>query len=189
MYSDVELKAYQAYQLYWMMTHGFGLQDIFSAAGDYAVEMAENPECGISFEEYFEERGFGQGSLYPCLDEFLGAEYRDAGLMCMLLSEADFLQYANETDLDWADFESSQAVRVETPHGVIRAHRCGGNTPDDYPGISLCFVPNGNDEIADEGPGVVMEYNPTHPTSEKVTMRIYSKEDFGSEPAQIIEME
>ena len=87
-----ELKeyCYKLYQLDWMRTHGYAIEDI--------IEELEtiNQECRncVNTEEYSpknlykefeEESGFG-GNLWVCFDEFCNAEFKDPTYIMYLLT-------------------------------------------------------------------------------------------------------
>lgn len=85
---------YRAYQLDWMISHGYGLNDLFEIIVGFAAEdVDETPMASATSgdsvrnladcaaERFWTEDGFGSGSMYACKDEFLGAEYRDAEYM------------------------------------------------------------------------------------------------------------
>lgn len=71
------------------------MTDLFRAVAECANHLLLPNERIDSDEmiELFEETGLGQGSLYPCLDEFLGAEYQDNSLMRQLLDDQEYAVY------------------------------------------------------------------------------------------------
>lgn len=93
-------RCYEAYKLDWMISHGYTLKDLSEILrGIAAEELAHKPMATTlpmrqsvdiladCIEETFStESGFGSGSLYVCMDEFLGAEFRDEDYMIDLLS-------------------------------------------------------------------------------------------------------
>ena len=94
-----ENKCYEAYQLDWMISHGYSLSDYRKLLSELASECIEEEpieklptnaeETKNLFdaaEEMFQDEGFGSGSLFVCKEEFLNAEYLDAGYMDGLLS-------------------------------------------------------------------------------------------------------
>lgn len=94
-----ENKCYEAYQLDWMISHGYSLSDYRKLLSELASECIEEEtieklptnaeETENLFdaaEEMFQDEGFGSGSLFACKEEFLNAEYLDAGYMYGLLS-------------------------------------------------------------------------------------------------------
>lgn len=91
-------ECYEAYKLDWMISHGYSLRDIMEIMTELAGQAVEddvmtNPTNGEevislanSIADDFLDTGFGNGSLYICKDEFLGAEFRDEDYMVGLLS-------------------------------------------------------------------------------------------------------
>lgn len=195
-YEYVRKMAYKKFQIFWLYDHGFGMADIFQAMEEAALEISSEGEdiYSGSLCVAFEEFGLGSGSIYPCYDEFLTAEYMDAGLMYNLLTENEFEVYAKERGFNAVEFRrKAEAICVETPHGTIRATRKGDT---EYPGIELEFLSkNGKDQ--DCGPGAMMEYHPHYQgidhendySQEKVVMWIYPKERFQDDPSTGFEME
>ena len=94
-------RCYELYQLDWMMTHGYSLQDAFNILREgYAEGCAEGEidggtGCDDDFdymEEYFEEQGFN-GCIFVCEEEFYDCEYQDVGYMEYLLPTDMLKQY------------------------------------------------------------------------------------------------
>lgn len=96
-----EDKCYSAYQLDWMISHGYTLDDYRKNLSDLAGEAIEDDTADIPVDaedmtaliedadtSFQEEMGFC-GSLFVCKDEFLGAEYLDPDYMDGLLSAMD----------------------------------------------------------------------------------------------------
>lgn len=105
--TETEFKqaCYEAYQLDWMISHGYSLKDYLygiAEAEEEARLCGDYPEGGTldvydSLEGDFEDQGFN-GSLYVCKDEFLGAEFNDPMYMkhlidCMPDSEKKWAMY------------------------------------------------------------------------------------------------
>lgn len=71
-------KIFKRFQLLWMIDHGISLKEAFCEFRD-ATDPANGFDSGTSSERAFDEweanSGFF-GSLYPCFDEFVGAEYQ-----------------------------------------------------------------------------------------------------------------
>ena len=97
--SEFKTKCYEAYKLDWMISHGWGLSDLFEIISDLAAEdVEEEPLNGATDavsvkalaesarERFWTESGFGCGSLYVCREEFLGAEFLDREYMDHLFS-------------------------------------------------------------------------------------------------------
>ncbi len=97
-YEDLKEKAYKAYQIQWMISHGFDLSDAFNALVEGMVACFV-PDSGdiIASEESLREYaeygmnevkwniGFGDGSIFACKNEFLECEFLDRDYMKMLL--------------------------------------------------------------------------------------------------------
>lgn len=91
---------YEAYQLDWMVSHGYSLNDLYQIIiGNMGEQIDEEPAEAIpedsnslwnlaecAKEEFLYEQGFGNGSLFVCKDEFLNAEFKDPAYMKHLLS-------------------------------------------------------------------------------------------------------
>lgn len=95
-----EQRCYELYQLEWMASHEYSLADVFNGLKECAVELAEcddfDTDMNIAFdeiEEMFFERGFGEGSIFVCKDEFLNCEYQDEEYMEYLLDTEMFELY------------------------------------------------------------------------------------------------
>lgn len=88
--------AYELYKLDWMTrvdhrmlidgVHEFA-DEIISDKDIYAFDGTDDPQ---TIEDMFCERGFGNGSMYVCFEEFLDSEYQDKEYMKELLTEAHF---------------------------------------------------------------------------------------------------
>lgn len=87
---EIRTKAYEAFQMYWMLTHGITISDISKAVGEYLTETGGNPE--IPFSAFLEEVGF-VGAIWPCFEEFLDNEFRNSDLMHSLLDRETFIAY------------------------------------------------------------------------------------------------
>ncbi len=99
-------ECYKAYQLDWMINHGYSLSDYLSAVKEQMAEIMEEEDVpdtdifnavNLAADEFEDERGFGSGSIWVCKDEFLGAEFLDAGYMQRLL--ATMGDYVNRSRL------------------------------------------------------------------------------------------
>lgn len=188
--------AYKRFQLFWLQDHGYGMEDLFRAISNCAMQQVEEGESLEAYylQDAFEESGL-DGSIYPCFEEFLTSEYTIIPLMHQLLSEDEFREYVKDRGLDSCSLLGvSDSISVNTPHGTIHAYNDGGL---EYPGIGLFFIPKGKDFDA-SCPGVVMEYNPTYrgfgqDTTEhcrkKVVLWVYSKDNPDDEPQACFEME
>lgn len=168
---QIRVLAHEKFKLWWLMTHGYSLKKLAEA---YSLLP---DECTITFEEYLETYGLN-GSIWPCLAEFVDCEYQDPDLMRNILNEDEFLEYLRLEEIEKpAIFNYS--IRVATEGGVIEAY---DNNDPDYPGITLAFTLDG--EKAENG-CCVMEQS----GDGKVRLRVYSPEDPGGDPVAIHDME
>ncbi len=98
-------KCYEAYQLDWMLSHGFSLNDLYKAQLKYMQEMfdpedfiEDGDEKTFDFDEsdlersmeqgrdiLLYEQGLGNGSIFVTKNEFLQAEFLDDWYMRHLL--------------------------------------------------------------------------------------------------------
>ena len=86
-----ELKeyCYNLYQLDWMRTHGYAIEDIIKELETIYQECQDcvyTEECSPKnlYKEFEEEFGFS-GSLWVCFDEFCSAEFKDSAYIEYLL--------------------------------------------------------------------------------------------------------
>lgn len=154
-----EQKCYKLYQLEWMMSHGFSIDDITSFIKASIVDQVKESGEGIAnpvsagnfaqcaIEELYNE-GF-DGQLFVCIDEFLDNEYKDPSYMQWLFnSQVDVI--ASEMKSEYEKYTGTCIddlcdLKVHTSAGVLRAYK--NNTPVN-PGISVLFQPAGfEDEI------------------------------------------
>lgn len=93
-----EQECYEAYQLEWMMSHGYNLDKTVNAIMDIVTEDLEDPENEFPqeafevsntiykcYEQFVNEVGF-QGEIFACKEEFLKEEFLSATYMDRLLS-------------------------------------------------------------------------------------------------------
>lgn len=91
---QIKEKYYRAYQLDWMLSHGWSLQDAYElVVGLMAENVDENPaeapttggdiwlHAEKAKDAFLYDAGFGSGSMFACMDEFLGVEFRDKDYM------------------------------------------------------------------------------------------------------------
>lgn len=89
---EFKVKAYQAYQLQWMISHGFSLEDLFGRLAEMAASLnAEVPlrskdtQDILDFSKFvigsFLVSGFGSGELFAGYEEFLAREFQDGAYM------------------------------------------------------------------------------------------------------------
>ncbi len=118
-----EDKCYKAYQLRWMLEHGYSLDDLYKVMLKYEKEMFDpydfrSSDGSMSYEMEFDEEdlersamqardiflfeeGFGHSNVFASKAEFLKSEYKDADYMDILLSmmpdsdklKADYKKY------------------------------------------------------------------------------------------------
>lgn len=97
---EFKRRCYELYQLDWMKTHGYSLQDAFNMLRGIRRRLCiwnidDGTCCDDDFdamEEYFEERGFN-GEIFACENEFYDCEYQDVGYMEYLLPKDMLMQY------------------------------------------------------------------------------------------------
>lgn len=95
----IRTKCYELYRLDWMAQHGVGISDLLDGletlqnaylrkSADYSHFGSDlGPTISEVYNEWADDYGF-DGSLWACYDEFIGAEYLDAGYMHSLLEKA-----------------------------------------------------------------------------------------------------
>ena len=176
-----ENKCYEAYQLDWMISHGYSLSDYRKLLSELASECIEEEpieklptnaeETKNLFdaaEEMFQDEGFGSGSLFVCKEEFLNAEYLDAGYMDGLLSV--MFDGKNFKHL-WERFTGLKlAVINELLPGVNYTVPIKDGHLDisvsqdpDYPGVDMEYISDKEEKISDDGlyirPRILVENN------------------------------
>ncbi len=171
-----EDECYKAYQLDWMMSHGYGLKDLMDALSivgedieeDEEQELNDNPYYMIHqvFSAFEYDHGFGS-QIYACKEEFLQAEYLDKDYMAHLLSAMPFSdekrkRYTKYTGITLSKPEGDLIV-VPTTAGVITAEKC---TDPGQPGISITLQPAGTDFMIDMSYVTVTEA-PEYQTEDK----------------------
>ena len=92
--NKLEESCYEAYRLDWMLSHGESLTSYRNGLAEAAELIEEDEEQDLfeldsrqkldTYADGFEEQGFGSGSIWACMDEFLGAEFLDADYMSHL---------------------------------------------------------------------------------------------------------
>lgn len=99
--TEFKKRCYELYQLDWMKTHGYSLQDVFNVLRKGYTESCAygiidgGTSCDDDFdtiEEYFHEQGF-KGEIFVCEAEFYDYEYQDDNYMKYLLPENMLKQY------------------------------------------------------------------------------------------------
>lgn len=86
---DIREKAYEKYQLDWMIQHGYSISDLFQIMDNLQKEGSEDV-----FHDFL-ERGFG-GEIFACMEEFLDAEYLDTEFMRYLLNAKEYYEYLDD---------------------------------------------------------------------------------------------
>lgn len=94
-------RCYEMYQLDWLITHGYSIQDVFNVLREGYKDGCEDGEidgstwCDEDFnylERYFEDRGL-YGEIFVSEDEFYNSEYQDKDYMEYLLPDDMYNQY------------------------------------------------------------------------------------------------
>ena len=89
--TNVQNQIYELYRIKWMADHGVTFTEVADLAEEWRQILIEGQidpamDEGFDFESFIEERGFGEGSLWVCFDEFMQAEYQDAEYIKELVS-------------------------------------------------------------------------------------------------------
>ncbi len=196
-----ENKCYEAYQLDWMISHGYSLSDYRKLLSELASECIEEEtieklptnaeETENLFdaaEEMFQDEGFGSRSLFACKEEFLNAEYLDAGYMDGLLSI--MFDGKNFKHL-WERFTGLKlAVTNELLPGVNYTVPIKDGHLDisvsqdpDYPGVDMEYISDKEEKISDDGlyirPRILVENNEN--VLRAVVWGDYQSEDYSDE--------
>lgn len=83
---EIKQKAYEKYQMHWMLSHDVKVTDFGKLADAWRIEREEDASKCVTFLDFLEEQGF-DGCLWSCYEEFLECEYQDRGYMQFLLTE------------------------------------------------------------------------------------------------------
>lgn len=148
-------RCYQAYQLDWMISHGYSIDDFYDAikvsvvdqvAEGYNIDSSSRAEnamqCAV---EEFHDAGFGSGTLWACKDEFLDNEYLDMAYMKSLfehmcnteMMKRLYLRYTQNRE--FTTFESIPEMSLETTAGTLNVYKsCHGQ-----PGVVVMLKPEG----------------------------------------------
>ena len=149
-------KCYVAYQLDWMISHGYSIADYVHALAeadqDAAVDDAY-PEGDADYiygvlSEAVEETGFGSGSIWVCYAEFLDAEYQDVNYMKHLLTTMgnfDELSKLYYEDTHYC-LSSIPEFQVETSAGILNTYR---SALPGQPGVVVMLQPDSYEEEID----------------------------------------
>lgn len=125
-------ECYEAYKLDWMLSHGYTLHDIMEVMTELAGQAIEddvmtiptNGEEVISLANRlvsdFLDTGFGSGSLYACMNEFLNAEFLDKeymrGLFAHRPETEDMMMSKWKTYTQWEGIDPSRVMVFSTSH-------------------------------------------------------------------------
>ncbi|MBQ6415196.1 MAG: hypothetical protein IJJ65_02985 [Butyrivibrio sp.] len=166
--ANFEDRCYKLYQLEWMMSHGYSLDDLYKVMLKYEQDMfdpndfAYGDEGTMRIDEsdleraamqardiFLFEQGFGHSQIFACKEEFLDAEYQDAAYMKWLFEtqvdeEANKLKalYRKYTGTDLC---TSCDLKLHTLAGDLKVYR---NMDPKYKGIKVTLKPCGlNDEV------------------------------------------
>lgn len=93
-----EQECYAAYQLEWLLSHGFSLEETMNAIMEVVTDYLEDPENEFPedpfevnnciykcYQQFVNEVGF-HGEFFACKDEFLDSEFQDPAYMQTLIS-------------------------------------------------------------------------------------------------------
>ena len=165
-----EDRCYKLYQLEWMMSHGYSLDDLYKVMLKYEQDMFDPEDFGDgeyghghefdasdleraatqARDMFLFEDGFGSGHLFACKEEFLDTEYQDTAYMKWLLEtqvddEADKLKklYAKYSG---KSLSYVPELKVHTDAGTLNAYKC---TDPNHPGICVLLQPKGIDAEID----------------------------------------
>lgn len=114
---DFKEKCYEAYKLDWMLSHGCTLTELSNIIIDNMVEDVNSqvlhfvpiPNLEILFrgifnnakDQFLNNIGFGDGSIYVCFEEFLENEFLDKDYMMHLF---DMIPNAKEMVIKWLEY-------------------------------------------------------------------------------------
>ena len=76
---------YELYKIDWMQRISAESQK--DVVRQYMVDVIEYGDDSGTLEDFIFERGYNEGSIYVCFDEFLGAEYQDKEYIKELIGE------------------------------------------------------------------------------------------------------
>lgn len=97
-----ENKCYEAYKLWWMLSHGNSVKELFDVIVGLAAETVDNDPleaattgdavkqlASNAADQFVSEVGFGSGSLWVCKEEFMTAEFANTSFMNRLFKLMD----------------------------------------------------------------------------------------------------
>lgn len=98
-YEEFRKKCYEKYQLNWMLSHGYSLQDLIDAMNEKYIEddSREYTTPGCYYEDVLDNDGF-HGELFHYYDAFLEKEYLDGKYMKSILTESEFQTWRDDTE-------------------------------------------------------------------------------------------
>lgn len=89
---SIKERVYLKYQIHWLMSHGYTVEDLNCTAFDWFNERLADPDNDNTLTDYLFEHGIN-GSLWACYDEFIETEYQNAAYMEELLSRNEYAEY------------------------------------------------------------------------------------------------
>lgn len=104
--SSLQKAAYERFKLWWMIQHGYSINELLSLYSDFWGEVEADSEGYDDFRAFIEDTGFN-GEIWPCFNEFLVTEFRDVSLMYQLLGHEEYNTYLLHI----------QEIIVGGPHG------------------------------------------------------------------------
>ncbi len=161
-----EQKCYELYQLEWMMSHGYSLDDLYKAMLKYEKEMFDPEDFGDgkfgnghvfdasdlersameARDTFLFEQGFGNSQIFANKREFLDVEYQDASYMKWLFETQVDTEAARLKELyrkhTGRQLSCIAELKVHTESGMLKAYRC---TDPEHPGIAVMLQPKGHD--------------------------------------------
>lgn len=158
-YEEFRKKCYEKYQLNWMLSHGYSLQNLIDAMNEKYMEddSREYTTPGCYYEDVLDNDGF-HGELFHYYDAFLEKEYLDGKYMKSILTGSEFQTWRDDTE----QYETYPDLTVDTKIGKIYAK----TVPGSFPGILIeCETSN-----TAGTPGALLEYDET---KKKMMLRVY----------------
>lgn len=173
-YEEFRKKCYEKYQLNWMLSHGYSLQDLIDAMNEKYIEddSREYTTPGCYYKDVLDNDGF-HGELFHYYDAFLEKEYLDGKYMKSILTESEFQTWRDDTE----QYETYPDLTVDTKIGKIYAK----TVPGSFPGILIeCETSN-----TAGSPGALLEYDET---KKKMMLRVYGIQNPYGNPIESYEM-
>lgn len=90
---DIRRAAYELYKLYWIEDHTTTKirHDTLRNYYLYCKECADDGTKIYSFDEWLNDVGYSNGSMYVCFEEFCDEEYQDENLVRYLLGDEELI--------------------------------------------------------------------------------------------------